>query len=191
MSGKLYVLSGPSGVGKGTLAKLLLKEDSSLALSISCTTRKPRKGEVDGRDYFFLSRKEFLARKEAGDFLETDEHFGGIYGTPRSFVLKMLETKSVILEIDVKGGFSVCRALEGTGVKPVLIMVVPPDLQALKDRLRKRATESEEELEERFKRVEYELSKAGEYDFTVVNDELTEAKRRLQQIIKQTQQGEV
>ena len=177
MSGKLYVLSGPSGVGKGTLVKLLLKEDSSLALSISCTTRKPR--------------KEFLARKEAGDFLETDEHFGGIYGTPRSFVLKMLETKSVILEIDVKGGFSVCRALEGTGVKPVLIMVVPPDLQALKDRLRKRATESEEELEERFKRVEYELSKAGEYDFTVVNDELTEAKRRLQQIIKQTQQGEV
>lgn len=190
MSGKLYVVSGPSGVGKGTIVKLLLKEDSSLALSVSCTTRKPRPEEKDGKDYFFLSREEFLKRMEEGDFLEADEHFGNYYGTPKSFVLKMLETASVILEIDVKGGFSVCRELEGTGVKPVLIMVVPPSLQALKDRLRKRATETEEELEERFKRVEYELSKASEYDFTVVNDDLQAATRRMHEIIKQTQKGD-
>ncbi len=179
MRGTLFIISGPSGVGKGTLVKMLLKEDDSLALSISCTTRAPRPGEVDGREYFFLSREEFLKRIAEGDFLEYDEHFSNFYGTPKSFVLKMLETKSVILEIDVEGGFTVRNALKNSDVKLVLIMVVPPDRRALVERLAKRASETEAERAERLTRGEYELGQIDEDDFVLVNDDLNEAKQQL------------
>ena len=100
--GTLFVISGPSGVGKGTLVNLLMQDDKSLVLSVSCTTRRPRVGEVNGKSYFFISQEEFLKRKEENGFLEWDEHFGNYYGTPKSFVLEQLKTHSVILEIDVK-----------------------------------------------------------------------------------------
>jgi len=186
MRGTLFVISGPSGVGKGTLVKMLLKEDKSLALSVSCTTRAPREGERNGREYFFLTREEFLDRIEADDFLEYDEHFGNLYGTPKSFVLKMLERKSVILEIDVEGALNVRKALSDSDVKPVLVMVVPPDKDALEARLAKRASETEEERAERLKRVEYELGKRDEYDYVIVNDDLKEAQRQLYEIMKQS-----
>lgn len=180
MQGVLFIISGPSGVGKGTLVRKLLEEDSRLALSVSCTTRSPREGEKHGREYFFLTKEEFLNRIGEGDFLEYDEHFGNYYGTPKSFVTKQLETKSVILEIDVVGALKVKRTSE---TRPVLIMVVPPDLKELEKRLAGRGSESPEELQGRLDRVRYELTKQDEYDYVVVNDDLQEAKRALQKII--------
>lgn len=184
MRNVLFVISGPSGVGKGTLVKLLLAEKENIALSVSCTTRAPRAGEVNGREYYFLSREEFLARREEGDFLEWDEHFGNFYGTPKSFVLKQLEEKSVILEIDVVGALNAKEALAGKA-PVVLVMVVPPDPQTLQARLSGRQSESEEERKTRMERMAFELSLADRYDYTVVNDDLQEAKGRLLDIIEQ------
>ena len=93
--GTLFVISGPSGVGKGTLVNLLMQDDKSLVLSVSCTTRRPRVGEVNGKSYFFISQEEFLKRKEENGFLEWDEHFGNYYGTPKSFVLEQLKTRHI------------------------------------------------------------------------------------------------
>lgn len=182
--GALFIISGPSGVGKGTLVKLLTEEDDSLALSVSCTTRKPRAGEEDGVAYFFITKEEFSKRKEEGDFLEWDEHFGNFYGTPKSFVLQQLKEKSVILEIEVKGGLQVLEALKGSGVKPVRIMIVPPSEQELIARLSRRGSETEAELKTRLERVKYELSQKDEYDYVVVNDDLFEAKEELKKIIE-------
>lgn len=179
MRNLLFVISGPSGVGKGTLVKLLLAEDPTLALSVSCTTRLPREGEVDGREYYFISQEEFGARVAADDFFEYDDHFGNLYGTPKTEVLEQLKTKSVILEIDVVGGLNVKKIVP----EAVLILVTPPSTEELLKRLEKRHTESEEVIAMRLKRMEYELSQRENYDYTIVNDDLTETKKRLQTII--------
>lgn len=185
MQNVLFVVSGPSGVGKGTLVKLLLKENPALALSVSCTTRAPRAGERNGKDYFFVSREEFQARLKEGDFLEYDEHFGNYYGTPKSFVWEQLKEKSVLLEIDVVGALKVKDGLK-TGEFPrvVLVMVVPPDVATLEKRLAGRQSETEEERLKRLDRVRYELEQQEKYDYVVVNDDLQEAKRALQAIIE-------
>ena len=181
--GTLFVISGPSGVGKGTLVKMLMEEDEALSLSISCTTRAPRDGEEEGVAYFFITKEEFLKRIDEGDFLEWDEHFGNYYGTPKSFVMQQLKTQSVILEIEVKGALQVKEALKGE-CDPVLIMVAPPDEEALFKRLAHRASESKEQLALRIERAKYELSFSSVYDYTVINDDLGEAKKTLQQIIE-------
>lgn len=175
----LLVISGPSGVGKGTLVKQLLKEDPTLALSISCTTRLPREGEVNGREYYFISQEEFAARVAANDFFEYDEHFGNFYGTPRTEVLDQLQTKSVILEIDVVGGLNVKNMVPDA----ILILITPPSAQELLNRLEKRHSENEETIALRLKRMEYELAQRENYDYTIVNDDLEEAKKKLQTII--------
>ena len=118
MKHSLVVVSGPSGVGKGTIVKTLVKRREDVVESVSCTTRAPREGERHGREYFFLSKEEFLKRVDEGDFLEYDEHFGNYYGTPKSFVKEMLESKSVILEIDVVG------ALNAKKVFPECVLVM-------------------------------------------------------------------
>ncbi len=182
MRNRLYIISGPSGVGKGTLVKLLLKEDEGLALSVSCTTRQPRAGEKDGVDYFFLTKEEFLQRVEADGFLEYDEHFGNYYGTPKSFVREQMKNKSVILEIDVVGALNV-RARCGEEFAPVLILVIPPDEKTLISRLKGRASEDENALKERLARAKYELSLKDQYDYVVVNDDLLETAERLKEII--------
>ena len=181
--GTLFVISGPSGVGKGTLVNLLMQDDKSLVLSVSCTTRRPRVGEVNGKSYFFISQEEFLKRKEENGVLEWDEHFGNYYGTPKSFVLEQLKTHSVILEIDVKGALQVREALKGSPVEPVLIMITPPSSQELINRLSGRNSESMTELLKRLKRVDYELSQKDAYDYVIVNDDLNEAKENLEKII--------
>lgn len=185
MQGVLFVISGPSGVGKGTLVKLLLNEDPSLTLSISCTTRQPRQGEENGREYFFLSKEEFESRLQEDGFLEYDEHFGNYYGTPKSFVWKQLESKSVILEIDVVGALKVKAALQKMENAPrlVLIFIAPPDIGELTRRLAGRESESEEEMRRRLDRVRYELEQKNQYDYIVTNDALRDAKRTLQNII--------
>ena len=186
MRNVVFAISGPSGVGKGTLVKLLLKGDDSLVSSVSCTTRAPRKGEKNGKEYFFLSREEFISRIQENDFLEYDEHFGNYYGTPRSFVERQLKNKSVILEIDVVGALNAKRLMPQT----VLIMIVPPDLKALQQRLAGSGSESEAQCEERMRRVRYELEQQSKYDYVVVNDDLQSSKRRLQEIIKSEQNKE-
>ena len=182
--GTLFIISGPSGVGKGTLVKLLMQEDESLSLSVSCTTRGPRAGEEEGVAYFFIAKEEFQKRIGEGDFLEWNEHFGNFYGTPKSFVMQQLQEKSVILEIEVKGALQVKEALKSENITPVLIMIAPPDEEELLKRLAHRASESKEQVALRIERAKYELSQKDIYDYTVVNDDLDEAKRALQTIIQ-------
>ena len=171
MGNVLMIVSGPSGVGKGTLVKRMIKERADVTECITCTTRAPRVGEVDGREYFFLSKAEFEKRIEEGGFLEYDQHFGNYYGTPKAFVEKTLKEKSVVLEIDVVG------ALNAKKIYPesVLVMVVPPSREELAERLRGRGTETEEEIARRLERLDYELSQKDKYDYVLVNDDLEEA----------------
>ena len=178
MKNLLFVISGPSGVGKGTIAKIITESDS-VKLSISCTTRLPRNGEENGVHYFFISKDEFLSRIDKGEFLEYSEHFGNYYGTPLSFVKETLKTKDVVLEIDVNGALEVKKAYP----EAVLIMVVPPTIEELKNRLIGRGTESIEKIEERIKRVEYELEKKKYYDYTVINDNLQDAVKEIEGVM--------
>ena len=180
MRNVLFAISGPSGVGKGTLVKMLLDGDENLVASVSCTTRAPRAGETDGKDYFFLSRPDFEKKIAAGGFLEYDEHFGNYSGTPHAFVEKTLQKKSVILEIDVQGAMSAKAKKKDT----VTVFIAPPSTEELLRRLRGRHSESDEQIAERLAREEYELSFAPRYDYTVVNDDLSEAYARLRLIIE-------
>jgi guanylate kinase len=178
MKNLLIILSGPSGVGKGTIVKQLEKS-GNIATSISCTTRAPREGEKEGVSYFFVSKERFQQMIERGELLEYSNHFENYYGTPKAFVQEQLKKKDVILEIEVDG------ALAAKKVYPeaLLIMIVPPDKEELVRRLKGRGTESEQKIAERLERLDYELSKAPLYDEVVINDDLSNAVRQIQQII--------
>ena len=180
------VISGPSGVGKGTIVDKLLELDSGLVESVSCTTRAPREKERDGVEYFFISEREFRSRVEENDFLEYDEHQGGMYGTPRSFVEKLLKEKTVILEIDVVGGLNAKRLMPET----VLIMIVPPSEEELLARLAKRGSETEEQIQKRLHRVPFELAQKDKYDYVVVNDDLDRAVQEVLDIIQRERNKE-
>lgn len=179
MKNLLIVLSGPSGVGKGTIVDRLL-QDGNYALSVSCTTRAPRDGEVDGKSYFFISQKKFDEMVAQGGFLEYNNHFENCYGTPKEFVERQLKTRDVILEIEVDGALQVKQ----THPEAVLIMILPPSKEELIARLKGRGTESDEKIAERVKRMEYELSKKHLYDYTVINDDLNKAVAEIINIIK-------
>lgn len=179
MKNLLIIISGPSGVGKGTIVNKLLSS-GSYALSVSCTTRKKREGEVDGKSYFFISKEEFLKAVEENGFLEYSEHFENYYGTPRKFVEKQLETHDVILEIEVNGALQVKKSYPDV----ILIMILPPDVDALRSRLIGRGTESKDEIERRISRMEYELSKKDLYDYAIVNDNLDDCVNRLEKLFK-------
>ncbi|MGN1372452.1 MAG: guanylate kinase [Candidatus Coproplasma sp.] len=181
--GKLLVLSGPSGVGKGTIVNEVLKLRPNACVSVSCTTRSPRVGEVDGKSYFFLSKDKFKSMIAEDGFLEYSEHFGNFYGTPRKFVEEKLETGDVILEIDVNGALSVKESMP----QAVLVMIAPPDKEALYARLRGRGTEGEDVISMRIDRAEFELSKAPLYDYTVINDDLFKA---VGEVVKILEEGE-
>ena len=167
----LMAVSGPSGVGKGTIVKTILERRGDVVESVSCTTRAPREGEIHGKHYFFLSHEEFKRRIEEDDFLEYDEHFGNYYGTPKSFVAETLKTKSVIMEIDVVGSLNAKKVFP----ECVLVMIVPPSIEELKKRLIGRGTEGKEEIEGRLARLEYEISQKDKYDYVIVNDDLETA----------------
>lgn len=178
MRNVLVVISGPSGVGKGTIARLLTEREG-YALSVSCTTRAPRQGETNGKEYFFISKSEFEKKISVGGLLEYSEHFGNYYGTPKDFVTERLKEKDVILEIDVNGGL----AIKENYPQAVLIMILPPSLEEVERRLKKRNTEGAEEIALRMKRISYEIGKTNLYDYSVVNADLNESVREIIRII--------
>lgn len=179
MRNLLIVLSGPSGVGKGTIVGRLVK-NGGYVLSVSCTTRAPREDEIDGRHYFFITKEKFKKMIDGGGFLEYSNHFENYYGTPREFVEGNLKTHDVILEIEVDGALQVKKAHP----EALLIMIAPPDKDELKRRLVERGTDSPEKIEKRLMRMEYELAQAPKYDYTVINDDLNAAVMEIENIIK-------
>ncbi len=173
------MLSGPSGVGKGTIAKLLVEKNDNINLSISCTTRSPRQGEENGKEYFFITKEEFKDKIANDGFLEYSEHFENFYGTPKEFVLKSLVNSDVLLEIDVNGGLEVKKNYSDA----VLIMLTPPSREEIRSRLIKRSTETEDKINLRMARIDYELGKSNLYDYVVVNDNLNDAIDEIEKII--------
>ncbi len=188
--GKLFVFSGPSGVGKGTLkAKLFEEFADQLAFSVSATTRGPREGEKDGVDYFFITRQEFDERIAKDDFLEHATFSGNSYGTPRSFVMGLLDQGvNVLLEIEVQGAMQVRARMP----ESVSVFILPPSYEELERRLRGRGTESEEKVRLRLETALAELPYAEKYDYQIVNNDLEDAYQALRAIfIKETQQAEM
>lgn len=175
----LFVLSGPSGAGKGTIAKMLVKRNPNILLSVSCTTRAPRNGETDGKDYYFISKDEFETKIKSESFLEYSQHFGNYYGTPKKAVEESLQKNDILLEIDVNGGLNVKKSFE----QAILIMILPPSLEEVKNRLIKRQSETEESIKLRMSRIEYEIEKKKFYDYAVVNDNLMTAVAKIEEII--------
>ena len=174
------ILSAPSGGGKTTIAKALLSRREDLGYSVSCTTRSPREGEIPGKDYYFLTRSEFLAKREQGEFAESAEVHGNLYGTLRSEVLRVLGTgRHVLMDIDVQG------ASQFTKVFPqsVTIFILPPAADVLLERLRLRQTESSQQLADRLQSALQELQSVDEYEYVVVNDNLEQAIQRICSIV--------
>lgn len=177
--GLLLVISGPSGAGKGTICKALL-DKNDFWLSVSATTRKARQGEIDGKNYFFISIDEFTKRINNNDFLEYAEVYGNFYGTPKSSVIEKLEEgKDVILEIDIQGALKVKEAFpEG-----VFIFILPPSMEELKQRIIKRGSETPESLMTRFKSAYKEINYVSKYSYAVVNDEVEKAVKKIESIV--------
>ena len=179
--GLLIVLSGPSGVGKGTVCTNLRQEQADIIYSVSATTRKPRVGEVEGENYFFKTRDEFENMIKNDQLFEWAEYVGSYYGTPRTFVEEMVnQGKDVILEIEVQGALKVKEKYpEG-----IFIFLMPPSFEELKNRIIHRGTETDESLLNRMNVAKKELQMMKYYDYAVVNDQVSKATKRIQSIIE-------
>ena len=170
--GNLFVVSGPSGAGKGTLVALLMKAIPDGWLSVSATTRAPRAGETEGASYLFKTREQFDRMVEEGDLLEWAEYGGNCYGTPKSSVLAAVRAgKQVVLEIDVQGAFQVKELFPDAH----LVFIEPPSAEVLRSRLEGRGTDAPEAVERRLETAKRELAQADRYEFRLVNDDLEEA----------------
>lgn len=166
-AGRLIVLTGPSGVGKGTLVRSLLQSHPELYLSVSVTTRSPRPGEINAKHYYFVSREQFDMMIAQEQLLEWAQFAGNCYGTPRQQVEeKIQQGKSVLLEIELKGA----RQIRTSFPEAMRIFILPPSMQELEQRLRGRGQDSEEAIARRLRRAEEEINAAGEFDFKIVND---------------------
>ena len=178
--GKLFVISGSSGVGKGTVIKEFLKKNSQFKLSVSCTTRNPRDGEQHGINYFFITKEDFLSKVENGEFLEWAEFSGNMYGTQREYVeTKLSEGKNLILEIDTQGALNVKKLMP----ESTLIFILPPSFEELEARLRGRHTETEEAIQKRLESTRLEMENSKQFDYQVVNDSVENAVLKLEEIM--------
>ncbi|HEY8000420.1 MAG TPA: guanylate kinase [Solirubrobacterales bacterium] len=179
---KVFVITGPSGVGKGTLIRMLRERIPELGLSTSATTRAPRDGEEEGRDYYFLSPEDFAERAEANEFLEHAAYSGNRYGTLRSEVERRLAAgESVVLEIEVQGARQVRAAMP----EAVLVFIAPPDPAALRERLERRGTDDATAISERLRTAEIELDAQQEFQHVVVNDDLERAADELERTVRE------
>lgn len=177
--GLLFIISGPSGAGKGTICQRL-KEEGVIELSVSMTTRKPRPGEVDGKNYYFASEEEFIETINNGGFLEYAKVYGNYYGTPKDIVLKKLEqNKDVVLEIDIQGALKVKESYP----KGVFIFILPPSMAELRKRITGRGSETEADINLRMGETLKEVAYIDRYDYCVINDEIEEAVHRVADII--------
>lgn len=178
--GLLIVISGPSGAGKGTICKSFLERNKDVSLSVSATTRDPRNGEVEGVNYYFMSKESFKKKIDASDFLEYAEVYDNYYGTPKSNVEELLEDgKDVILEIDIQGALKVKENTQ----EGVFIFILPPSMKELKQRIINRGSETKESLMKRFKSAYKEINYISKYNYAVVNDEVETAVEKLEAII--------
>lgn len=179
-TGSMLMVVAPSGAGKSSLVNALLQKDPAIGLSVSFTTRAPRPGEVNGREYNFLSEQEFLQRKEAGDFLEWANVHGNYYGTSKSWIESQMQTgKDVILEIDWQGA----RQVQQLVPEAIWIFILPPSIQTLEDRLRKRAQDDEATIQKRVAAAKDELAHVAEANYLVVNDNFEQALAELNQVV--------
>lgn len=178
-SGKLFIISGPSGAGKGTICKRLV-EDTKVEISVSVTTRNPRPGEVDGKSYYFATKDEFQSQIERDGFLEYAEVYGNYYGTPREKVVeKLKQGVDVVLEIDIQGALNVKEAYPNG----IFIFILPPSMAELRKRITGRGSESEEAINLRLSQTLKEISYIDKYDYCVVNGDLEEAVSRVKSIV--------
>ncbi len=178
--GSLFIVSAPSGAGKTTLCRQLVETLPNLGFSVSFTTRRPRPGEVNDRDYTFISREEFRSKAEQGEFIEWAEVHGEFYGTSKKRVEGLLaEGNDVILDIDTQGAMQIKRKFQDG----ISIFVLPPSLQILRERLETRMTDSEQEIDRRFRRAADEIKTYREYDYVIMNDNLDDAVRKFKAII--------
>lgn len=181
MTGNLFIVSAPSGAGKTSLVKALLEADPNVHLSISFTTRAPRPGEVDGRDYFFVAKEAFEEMVKNGEFLESAHVHGNYYGTSRTWIeAERLKGNDILLEIDWQGAAQVRRLVEGT----VGVFILPPSIEALRQRLTGRGQDSREVIEKRVAAARAEMAHVREFDYVIINDKMEEAKRDLVSIVR-------
>jgi len=179
--GFLLIISGPAGTGKGTVCKELLNKHKDIIFSVSATTRKPRVGEEDGVNYLFLEEEKFESMVENDEFLEHAYVHTNYYGTPRGYVMDQVEKGEVVLlEIDVQGALQI----KNNYSEAVFIFLLPPTMEELKNRIVKRGTESEEDINRRFENAFKELDFVGKYDYFVINDKLEDAVSDIESIIK-------
>ena len=178
--GKLIVLTGPSGVGKGTLMNAILQRYPELHYSVSTTTRSPRPGEVNGKNYHFITRSEFEKLVTQGEFLEWAEFAGNCYGTPREAVLNHIQSgKLVVLEIELEGA----RQIRHTFPSALSIFILPPSFAELEKRIRGRGQDAEEAISRRLNRAEEEIAAADEFDLQIINDDFEEALQEIEKAI--------
>ena len=176
-TGRLIVVTGPSGVGKGTLLKLLFERHPELYLSISVTTRSPRSGETEGKDYYFVSRDRFEAMIASNELLEWAEFAGNFYGTPRSAITQQIQqNQSIVLEIELAGA----RQVRKTFPEALQIFILPPSMETLETRLRKRGKDEEGAIARRLQVAQKEIAAAAEFDLQIVNDNLETALNQLE-----------
>ena len=166
--GRLFVISGASGVGKSTVLKRVMEQRKDLTFSVSATTRAPRPGEVDGESYYFVTKAEFEAMIGRGEFLEYDAHMDNYYGTPVAQAKEKMEKGSVILDIEPNGAFNVRSVMPDA----VLIFIAPPSMEELQRRLAGRGDTSEEQMTLRLERSAWEMEQSTKYDYIVVNDQV-------------------
>ncbi|WP_174763492.1 guanylate kinase [Anabaena sp. UHCC 0204] len=175
--GKLIVLTGPSGVGKGTLMNEILQRYPELHYSVSATTRSPRPGEINGKNYDFISRSKFEQLITQGEFLEWAEFAGNCYGTPREAVLRQIQSgKLVVLEIELEGA----RQIRSTFPSALSIFILPPSFSELETRIRGRGQDSEEAISRRLQRAEEEIAAANEFDIKIINDDFEQALKEIE-----------